>query len=136
MEKQFHKKVERVSGKKGNMLIIAGIETVNYIITKINTKLLTLKLNTPVISLNKLTNWRNHPSYEGDFPHTKNDYRAFPNPCLTRYGPDLWRKSIEVYVYTSKYISVTELVTKYYKASERAFSGTKHENTYFLPRYF
>ena len=79
----------------------------------------------------KLTEWAAIVPHAGQCPHAMVDYRLAENPYQAKYGGN-WRSVIGSTVFMKRYMCVTELVRKMYEASEIAFRGTTHEDTWFF----
>ena len=90
-EKDPISEIRGAGGKKGETLISAGIAMVKELQAVGDDDLPALKTLCPGISVDTLKKWKEIPSHDGKFPHTKVDYRTAANPYLAKYGVDRWR---------------------------------------------
>jgi len=125
-------KMPGAGGKKGKLLVSAGITKVNQLKSQTDEQLLTFANNTAGISFGFLTKLRDTHTLEGTCPHQHKDYRKEPNPYLAKYGEDEWRNEIEKTVFMKKYMSIRELIKKMYDNSKKVFEGTTHQEDWYF----
>ena len=125
-------KMPGAGGKKGKLLVSAGITKVNQLKSQTDEQLLTFANNTAGISFGFLTKLRDTHTLEGACPHQHKDYRKDPNPYLAKYGEDEWRNEIEKTVFMKKYMSIRELIKKMYDNSKKIFEGTTHQEDWYF----
>jgi len=118
--------------KKGQVLVAAGISTVQQMKAVATEDLPRLKESTPGISVACLRKWRDCPAHDGTCPHQIEDYRKAENPYLARYGEAQWREKINNSVFMSKYMCVKELVRDIHDRTKEAFKGTTHEDDWYF----
>ena len=109
-------------GKKGKLLVSAGITKVSQLKRQTDKQLLTFANNTAGISFGFLTKLRDTHTLEGACPHQHKDYRKEPNPYLAKYGEDEWRNEIEKTVFMK---NTCQFVSKLKKCTTTAKKYSK-----------